>query len=137
MPSFHQPETTTGLNIDEITSTTLIEDEGDAERTGNSGVGKESLRLMWTETRAARCSHFYGYRMGVPYLSRHEKNVHNDGTADGTAQWYRVNTAMTAYTALRLGRRISIGHNSNVRNKSLNDFRHFPWAPGTSSKNSR
>ena len=89
MPSFHQPETITGLNIDEITSTALIEDEGGAERTGNWGVGKELLRLMWTETRATRRSRFYGYRMGVPYLSRHEKYVHNDGTADGTAQWHQ------------------------------------------------
>jgi len=27
--------------------------------------------------------------MGVPYPSRHEKYVHNDGTADGTEWWHQ------------------------------------------------
>ena len=42
--------------------------------------------------RAARHGRFYswyGYHIGVPYLSCYEKYVHNDRMADSTARWHQ------------------------------------------------
>jgi len=65
------------------------------------------LRYMVStlSSRAARRRRFYGwysYRMGVPYPSRHEKYVHNDGMADGTERWHQ-SLASTSVLSMQLG----------------------------------